>query len=151
MSTRLRIASIVSSGIRPTRAPPQLSSTRHLPQLLQRTLAGRRRLLLLAHARLVVGLAAAQLRQDAGLLDLLLEAPQRLLEGLVLLDLDDRQGLSSPLKSSRPSVARVSTVSPRGPRNPRTVPRSVRGCGVRGRAKTVAGARRFRARCEVAR
>src|SRR5690606_21438988 len=50
----------------------------HLAQLLQGALAGGGGLLLLAHARLVIGLAAAQLRQDAGLLDLLLEAPKRL-------------------------------------------------------------------------
>src|SRR5690606_10657553 len=98
MSIRLRIASIVSSGIRPTPPPPAgsparvgRSSARHLAELLQGPLARSRRLLLLAHARLVVGLAATQLRQDAGLLDLLLEAAHRRLERLVLLDLDDRQ------------------------------------------------------------
>src|SRR5215831_188059 len=101
MSMRLRIASIVSSGIRPTLASrialgvsgraTRSRLARHLPQLLQRPLARRRRLLLLADARLVVGLAAAQLGQDPGLLDLLLEAAHRLLEGLVLLHLHQRQ------------------------------------------------------------
>src|SRR5262245_1175166 len=62
------------------------------PELLEHALAGRESLLLAPHARLLVVLAPAELVHDAGLLARLLEALQRRLEALVLLDLHTGQG-----------------------------------------------------------
>src|SRR5205823_983050 len=54
------------------------------------------RLLLPSHARLLVVLALAQLGQDAGLLTLFLEAADRALDGLVLLDPYPSHAVDSP-------------------------------------------------------
>src|SRR5262245_18416109 len=89
MSTRSRTAWRVSSGMRPTLYPWHAWLARHPLQLLERPLARRRGLLLAPHARLVEMLAAPLLRQDAGLLNRLLEALQRHLERLVVFHLDD--------------------------------------------------------------
>src|SRR5204863_8779224 len=59
-------------------------------------LARGHRLLLPSHARLLVMLALAQLGQDAGLLTLLLEAADRALDGLVLLDPNPSHAVDSP-------------------------------------------------------
>src|SRR5215472_4875933 len=99
MSTRSRISSTTLSGIRPTLRPPGPRLARHPLQLLERPLARGCRLLFLAYAGLVVELAAPQLGQDAGLLALLLEPFHRLLEGLVLLDLDYGHLVSSGSRS----------------------------------------------------
>src|SRR5262245_32569243 len=86
MSTASRICWTVSSGMRPKRSCPRSAS--HASHLLERAFASGGGLLLLAHVRLVVVLAALQLGEDPGLLALLLETPHRDLEGLVVAYLD---------------------------------------------------------------
>src|SRR6266850_2661381 len=85
---------MISSGMRPTATS---RSTRHSAHLLERALARRRRLLLLADARLVVVLAALQLAENAGLLALLLEALHRDFERLVVAHLDHGHSERFPL------------------------------------------------------
>src|SRR6516164_9337270 len=134
MSARSRISATTCSGIRPT--PPSLRDCPRLRrdlktkgpgncpgppdlirglQLLQRPLARCQGLLLAANARLLVVLALAELVHQAGLLALLLEALQRALEGLVLLQLHTRQTVSleftSNLGSPAPGARRSQGVS----------------------------------------
>src|SRR5262245_54404124 len=85
---------MISSGMRPTATS---RSPGHSAHLLERALASRRRLLLLADARLVVVLAALELAEDARLLALLLETLHRDFERLVVADLDHGHSLRSPL------------------------------------------------------
>src|SRR5438093_13537488 len=85
---------MISSGMRPTDTS---RSARHSAHLLERTLARRRRLLLLSNARLVVVLAALELAENAGLLALLLEPLHRDFERLVVAHLDHGHSERSPL------------------------------------------------------
>src|SRR5262245_16015272 len=85
---------MISSGMRPTKSP---GSACHAAHLLERALASRRSLLLLANARLVVVLAALELAQNAGLLALLLEPLHRDFERLVVAHLDHGHSERSPL------------------------------------------------------
>src|SRR3990170_2663781 len=61
-------------------------SSETLAHLLEGALLGGEGLLLALHARLLVVLALADLREDARLFALLLEALHRVLEGLAILD-----------------------------------------------------------------
>jgi hypothetical protein len=74
-----------------------------LTKLLERSLAGRDRLLLASDARLLVVLPTPKLEHDARLLYLLLEAFEGGVERLVLFDLDPRQNdpsFASPAAAS---------------------------------------------------
>src|SRR5258708_19801301 len=82
------------SGPHEKRARPR-GRTRRLSREspgLEATLLGRHQLALAADRRLLVMLAPANLRENAVLLDLLVEAAKRALEGLALADLDLRHG-----------------------------------------------------------
>src|SRR5262249_52320888 len=72
----------------------------------------RHRLLLPPHAGLLVVLALAQLREDAGLLALLLEAADGALDGLVLLDPNPCHVVTSP----PPKASGTPTITARPPR-----------------------------------
>src|SRR3990170_4719787 len=102
----LRMAAVIAACSRSARvtgmAPragrpgwPELDRLRRLA--LAGGLLALRFLALALHARLLVVLATASLGEDAALLDLLVEAPQRALEGLVLPDSDFCQSGSTSL------------------------------------------------------
>src|SRR3989304_4700282 len=108
----LRMAAVIAACSRSARvtgmAPragrpgwPAGDRSRELDRLRRLALAGGllalRFLALALHARLLVVLATASLGEDAALLDLLVEAPQRALEGLVLPDSDFCQSGSTSL------------------------------------------------------
>src|SRR6187397_2967455 len=95
----------------PSRAGPAIGSAA-ISEGMPRSDGGARRapecalacghcLFLFPHAGLLVVLALAQLGEDAGLLALLLEAPDGALDGLVLLDADPGHGSGSPLPHSQ--------------------------------------------------